>query len=62
MNQFIKMTQINLEEMNSNIEASMKNLKNQIVHLSKQVEARSNGGFNGNMFDNPRNYEVEREF
>lgn len=29
--------------------------------LSKQVETQSNGGFNGNMLDDPRNYEVERE-
>lgn len=29
--------------------------------MSEQVVARSNRGFNGNTFDDPRNHEVKRE-
>lgn len=39
----------------------MKNIENQIGKLSKQVVARLNGGFNGNMLDSPRDEEVEKE-
>ncbi|GAU38093.1 hypothetical protein TSUD_318870 [Trifolium subterraneum] len=69
LTQFIKVTQGNFEEMkisqnqmkanqdvaNKNHEASIKTLETQIGHLSRQLAATQNKGFEGSTKDNPRN-------